>query len=143
MYTARYDPNNSPSSEQAKAIGKQAAKQVLTAVGTTTFAGIASLVTGALTSLIVTNYHKQSLTGDKTLTPTEDTTTLDKKEMAAAGQDSKLANEEFKAQESSLAGVDTDANGAAVATDATRAKVAAAQTDAGTIETSATAMQIN
>lgn len=143
MYTSQYDPQDSPSSEQAKAIGEQAAKQVVAVIGTTALAGIASIVTGALTSLLVTNYHKQSLTGDKTLTPTDDTTTLDKKETAAAEQNSKLADEEFKAQESSLAGVDTDANGAATATDATRAKVAAAQTDAGTIETSATAMQIN
>lgn len=144
MYTSQYDPDkDSGGADQAKQIGEQAAKMALGMIGTTVISGIASIVMGKLTSLMVTNYHKQSLSGDKTLNPTEETTTLEKKETAAASQDSELANEEFKAQESTLAGVDTDANGAAAGTDASRADLAAAKTDAGTIETSATAMQIN
>lgn len=144
MYTSYFDASSAElNKEQAQDIGKEAAAIAAGVVTSAAIGAISGLATSLLVSAIVTNYNKQSVSGNKTLTPTEDVTALDCKETAAAHQDSQLAHEEFKAQESSLAGINTDANGANAKTDATTADVAAAKTEAGTIDTSATAMQIN
>lgn len=144
MYTSYYDPNDSEFNEDtAKAVGQQIGEQIAAVLVSLALGAITALVAQMLLGLLVTNYHKQSYTGDKTLTPTEDTTALDSRETAAVHQDSQLSHEEFKAQESNLAGANTDACAANAETDATTADVAATKTQAGTIDTSATAMQIN
>lgn len=141
-YTSTFD-DNSIEAQDAKKVGEQAADQVESLVSTALIQGVAVLIESALLGLLVTNYHERSLKGDKTLSPTKDETSLDSKETSAAHQESKLSHDEFKAQEGNLAGVNTDANVAVSSTDATSADVAAAKTEAGTIDTSATALQIN
>lgn len=124
-------------------LGKQVAEKTAQVAMDIALANAATLLLSFILGLIVTNYHEKTLKGDKNMSPTRDDTVLDSQETVASHRESELAHDEFKAQEGNLAGVNTDANAAASSADATSADVAAAKTEAGSIDTSATALQIN
>lgn len=144
MYTNSFDDEDRQQCKNIKAnmeaqMGSQL-QSLMTQMGIMVVTGVATEI---LSSLLVTNYHKESLTGDKKLSPTEDNTVLESQERSAAHQQSEVAHEEFNGQEGELKGADTEASAATSSTDAAGTNLTAAKAEAGTIDTATTAMQIN
>lgn len=144
MYDQTFD-NNDPdfNEENAKKIGSIAGEQLASSLTGMGLSIVSGLVTSAILSLIVTNYHKESLTGDEELSPTKDENSLESKEMSGAKQDSKASQEEFKAQNGDVTAAKTDGKVLQTNSHVTKADTNAVNTQAGTIDTSAKGMKIN
>lgn len=142
MYTDIFKDEDIDESTAQK-LGDAAAEQVVSNLSVMLIGGVVSIGLSLLTSLIVTNYHEETVTGDKKVSPTDDETTLESRKTSGAEQDSKLAQEEFNGQEGKVDGTDTKANAVAADTNASSADVNASKTQAGAIDTGAQGMKIN
>lgn len=142
MYTEVFDEEKVDDSA-GEAAAELAAQKIAAAAYGSALGLLVSVGIAALTGLMVTNYHKQAVSGDKNVNPTTDETSLDSRQTVAVQQDSQLAHEEFNGQDSQIDGANTQANGAIADTNASSADVNASKTQAGAIDTGAQAMKIN
>ena len=116
--------------EEIKSIGKMIAKDMA-------MSGIATIATMSLSSLLVSNYEKKSVSGNKIVTPTADEVILQKNETRASSTESSLSDDKVSAQKGALDAVETDAKAAttdakAMDTGASALKTKAGATDIGT-----------
>lgn len=76
--------------EDIKSIGKMIAKDMA-------MSGIATIATMSLSSLLVSNYEKKSVSGNKIVTPTADEVILQKNETKASSTESSLSDDKVSA----------------------------------------------
>lgn len=81
--------------EEIKSIGKMIAKDMA-------MSGIATIATMSLSSLLVSNYEKKSVSGNKIVTPTADEVILQKNETKASSTESSLSDDKVSAQKGRL-----------------------------------------
>ena len=125
--------------EKTKEMLKGVARPIVTSAASLALvAGLSSVVE----KLVVTNYKKSTLTGDKEMKPTEDSAAMSKVETTAKDTDASLAKDELKVTDGDLSAAKTDANALTAEATAAESGAAAARTKAGAadIETKALKM---
>lgn len=142
MYTNIFNDDDIDES-LSQQIADAATEQILSTLSVAAIGAAVSIGLALLTSLVVTNYHEYSVSGDKKVSPTNDETNLESHETTGAKQNSQAAQEEFNGQEGKVDGSNTKANAAAADTNASSADVNASKTQAGAIDTGAQGMKIN
>lgn len=121
---------------ELKEIGKGIAKSLA-------MSGISAMVTMGLQQLLVTNYEKKSLSGNKKLSVTEDETVLQSNETKASSTESSLANDEVSAQKGGLDALETEAKASTTDAKAMDTGASALKTKAGATDIGTKALKLN
>ncbi len=122
--------------EELLQIGKTIGKNLV-------MTGVTAAATLMLKKLLVTNYEKKDLAGNKSYSVTEDEKTLAKSEVEGNKNEGSLANDSVSAQKGKIDAASTDA--AAAQTEATAADTGATamKTKAGAMDVATKALKLN
>jgi hypothetical protein len=99
--------------------------------------GASAAVAGAIaiiSQLVVTNYKRSDLTGEKGMHPTQDDTSISKTEASAKDNDASLAKDGVKAKDGDLSAAQTDAKALTSDAKALDSGASAAQPKAGALD---------
>ncbi|MGN0915674.1 MAG: hypothetical protein ACI4NE_04905 [Succinivibrio sp.] len=107
-------------------------------------AGAASGIAFALLkSACVTNSHKSNITGDSSLKPTNDETTLDESKKGAMKSDATLSQDEVAGQKGKLDAAETNAKASTTEATAAESGAQALKTKAGACDIQTKGLKLN
>lgn len=127
-------------SEQTKDLIKSVAASIAVSAGTKV---VVAVVKEGIKKLTVTNYEKKGLKGNKSITPTDDITTFDKRETSAAQTDAAILHDDVQAQSGQVQAADTKAQALETTAKAAEAGAKAVDTEAGATEIATKALKMN
>jgi hypothetical protein len=121
---------------------KEILKEVGPIIGSAAAAGIVAAAGSALMGMMAINYHSSTMTGDTSIKPTDDETTISKVEAAASETEGKIAQDKVAAVEGEVKASETEARASTGEATALESGASALRTKAGAtdIETKALKM---
>ena len=122
---------------------ESATSETVKAYSSISLTALSAVATGILLSTTVTNYENKNVIGNKKVSPTNDETSLEKRESAGVSNDSSLSKDDVSAQKGEVDAAETEGKAATTEATASDTGASALKTKAGATDIATKGIKLN